>query len=643
MAAALRLYSLVRWPPGLYHDEAFNGLDALHVIDGQRPVFFEANNGREPLFIYLAALSVSVFGRSPFALRFVAAMLGTLTIPAAYATAREWLGRRVALLSALLTGITFWHLNLSRVGFRAVSLPLLAALCVWFVMRALRRNRLSDFAVAGVFLGLSMYAYLAARFLPIVLGAWIAYKLWRGQRINRQGWILLLAVALLTALPLLAYAVQHVQVFVERAAQVSIFNPAIHQGDPWGTWWRHLSKTLLMFNWRGDFIPRHNLPYRPVFDPAMGVFFLLGVGVSLHRASRQDGYGLLLIYVAVMLLPTTLAEDAPHFLRAVGVLPVLLCFPAVGVEAFWHTLQTQLSKQVAWAAIALLLGLSLSATVRDYFVAHVQSEAVYYNFEAGAAELAAEVNRFVSTSWPGESATGMIARESPGVSQRKVYLDERLWKDWASLRYLIPDTEAVELLREETAGSAPSTADRVLLVVWPYADYQSHLRLLPTASLISVREGPLERGDLEKEARLLCLLYEAAPAHSIARNLQAQFERGIELLGYEWSGSPDRRVLRLYWQARAAVDANYTVFVHWRRGDQMVAQDDAYPARGYYPTHLWRPGDTVVDDHPLFAAETPAEGDSISVGLYALQTMTRLQVLDDSGGAVADHVRIEPR
>ncbi|MBC8492791.1 MAG: hypothetical protein H8D43_03315, partial [Chloroflexi bacterium] len=82
IAAALRFWALGNTPPGLYHDEAFNGLDALGVLEGERPIFFEANNGREPLFVYLVALSVAVLGRSPGAIRIVAALLGTLTIPA---------------------------------------------------------------------------------------------------------------------------------------------------------------------------------------------------------------------------------------------------------------------------------------------------------------------------------------------------------------------------------------------------------------------------------------------------------------------------------------------------------------------------------------------------------------------------------
>ncbi|HIC92782.1 MAG TPA: hypothetical protein EYP09_00830, partial [Anaerolineae bacterium] len=115
VAAALRFYAIGRLPPGLYHDEAFNGLDALRVLEGERPIFFPANNGREPLFIYLVALSVAALGRSPGAIRIVAAVLGTLTVPAAHLMAKAMFDRRVGLATAAVTAITLWHVNLSRI------------------------------------------------------------------------------------------------------------------------------------------------------------------------------------------------------------------------------------------------------------------------------------------------------------------------------------------------------------------------------------------------------------------------------------------------------------------------------------------------------------------------------------------------
>ena len=79
LAAVLRFYRLDEWPPGPYRDEAYNALDALGVLRGQHALFFPANNGREPLFIYLVALSIALFGPTTLALRLPAAVVGALT------------------------------------------------------------------------------------------------------------------------------------------------------------------------------------------------------------------------------------------------------------------------------------------------------------------------------------------------------------------------------------------------------------------------------------------------------------------------------------------------------------------------------------------------------------------------------------
>src|SRR5512139_188743 len=98
VAATLRFVGLGQLPAGLYRDEAFYGLDAVNVLQGQYAIYFPANNGREPMFIYLLALSIGLLGRSPFAVRLPAALISLLTVPATYLMARELFNRQVGLL-----------------------------------------------------------------------------------------------------------------------------------------------------------------------------------------------------------------------------------------------------------------------------------------------------------------------------------------------------------------------------------------------------------------------------------------------------------------------------------------------------------------------------------------------------------------
>ncbi|HHN94065.1 MAG TPA: phospholipid carrier-dependent glycosyltransferase, partial [Anaerolineae bacterium] len=337
LAAALRLAEFGRLPPGLYHDEAYHGLDAATVLAGDRPLYFPANNGREPLFIYLVAGAVGVLGRSPFALRLPALFAGLLTVAATGALGNALFSRRVGVLAAAVLAVTLWHVHLSRIGFRAVLLPLFTALTLWQGARAglpHRRRAITGALLAGLFYGLTFYTYTAARFTPVALAVYAALLARRRRSLTVRAAPLLAAVAaaLLTLLPLAVYTVLHPQEVLGRPGQVFVWNAAISHGDPWGLLAHNLLATLGMFFWRGDRIWRHNVPWRPVFDPLLGLMFLLGLLVALRRARRSPAALLLIVWTAVMSLPTVLAEDAPHFLRAVGLLPLIALLPALGLD-----------------------------------------------------------------------------------------------------------------------------------------------------------------------------------------------------------------------------------------------------------------------------------------------------------------------
>ena len=48
LAFALRTYRLTEIPPGLTHDEANHGVEAMGVLDGEFRFYFPRNYGSEP-------------------------------------------------------------------------------------------------------------------------------------------------------------------------------------------------------------------------------------------------------------------------------------------------------------------------------------------------------------------------------------------------------------------------------------------------------------------------------------------------------------------------------------------------------------------------------------------------------------------
>ena len=631
-AGLLRFYALDTLPPGLYHDEAFNGLDALGVLDGRARLFFEANNGREPLFVYLLALSVGLWGRSPGALRIVSAIVGAATVPSIYWLGREMLGRRTGAIAAVLASTAVWTLNLSRVAFRAVVMVPVLTLALTLLWRGLRCRRWPAMIGAAVLYGLSFYTYLAVRFTPIALGLFFLYlALWHRELAWRGGWLLYLGLTLLVVAPLGVYWATHWQSALWRASQVSVFNPDIHRGDLWGTLLRHVWRTLGGFFYRGDFVPRHNVPLRPVFEPFAGLAFAGGLGLGLCRLRRQPAYGLILIWLGVMLVPTVLAQDAPHMLRASGVLPVLFLVPALGLATLWEALDRRGQALIAGGLVCLVLGYGALDSVHNY-ARHLRSKAVYYNFEAAATEMAVQVNRFLGSGWQG---SGIMARPTQPQEGRQVYLAPRLWRDWASVRYLCPPSEQLGVLTSGPRKGALSA--ETLLVLWPFEDNRAALEQLPTGQMISVREGAWERGDLESESRLLYILVHSQPSgDDVLQGLDLAWEKGIRLTGYDVSVETDDELsVDLLWEISGQpVALDYTAFVHVLCDGQVIGQDDRPAGTKYYSTSRWRVGDTVLDRRRV-RLDAPCAGErcELVVGLYWWQTMEHLRLLDASGHA----------
>jgi len=198
LALAVRVYLLRSLPIGLHGDEAANGLDVMDILRGQRPIFFERNNGREPLFIYLQSTLVAVLGPTPYALRLTSAIVGALTIAVLYWMVREAFAgygraaRWPALWTALFVTFAYWHINFSRIGLRAIMLPLMSCQTFGWFWRAWRCLDGSsqfpwvDLVLCGVCTGAALYTYTAARFLPVLIvvtaGAGIVLRPRTGDR-----------------------------------------------------------------------------------------------------------------------------------------------------------------------------------------------------------------------------------------------------------------------------------------------------------------------------------------------------------------------------------------------------------------------------------------------------------------------------
>jgi hypothetical protein len=322
LGAFFRFYRLTETPADPTSDHAEKLLDIYDLVNGQRPLFFPRNTGREPGQFYLTFALMKLFN---LPLRFETLKLGTaliglLAVPAVFLFGREVGGTRVGLIAAALYAISKWVVNTARMGLRFPYGPLPTALTLWLLLRYLRRGDRRDALLCGLTIGLGLHGYISFRVVPLVvpflLGAALLFdRRWRHawRRLLGDG-LLIAATALLTCLPLAHYSVQHPeQVWYRVATRASAAERTLGSTlEQLGTFARNNLNAALAFNWRGDDTVVNAVHHDPFLDIVTGAALLAGLLIAVVRIRRGDRALLwLLLPTPLLLLPSTLSLAFP--------------------------------------------------------------------------------------------------------------------------------------------------------------------------------------------------------------------------------------------------------------------------------------------------------------------------------------------
>lgn len=479
VAALLRLTELPTLPVGLHYDEAANLVLTREIVaDGYRPLFIRAYTGKEPLFFYAAAPWVAMTdGAGAWGLRLASAMVGVLTVAATFAATRGLLGRRtgtaaIALFAAGWMAVAFPHVLLSRLGFRAISQPLLQALTVATLWRGLRSGRWRWTVAAGVCLGLTGYTYLAARLFPVPLAITGVWLLARTAPAGRRGLLariaVVLGVAAVVFAPLGTYFLRHPEAFTTRISQVA--SPSLSDAL------RGIGQCLraLALPGAGDRYVRFNAPGLPVLDPVAVPLLLLGAGamVLARRRDRLESAGRLMVLVAIplMLLPSALAtgEITPSNLRMVGLYPFLAIPVGWGLyTALTLLMRFRTVRGYGLLSALLAVGLLLAGAGRTAFIySRWASSAALFRAADGEMVVAARVLDETATSAQAQAlahnaatpVTVYIASEHfrhPTVAALARHYERAKWLTGGASLVLPPEGDAVYLLPESLPAPAP--------------------------------------------------------------------------------------------------------------------------------------------------------------------------------------------
>lgn len=175
VAAFLRLYRIGTVPSGFFRDEAWNGYEAYSLLKTGKdtrgnvfPLFFSqyGDISFSSPYVYASIPFIYLFGLNETAARLPAACFGLLTVGMLYFCVKEFFGRDRALAAAFLLAVSPWHIQFSRLAFRAVTFPFFFLLAVYLLKRGLRRK--GWLPVGFAVLGATIYTYSSAMvFIPL--------------------------------------------------------------------------------------------------------------------------------------------------------------------------------------------------------------------------------------------------------------------------------------------------------------------------------------------------------------------------------------------------------------------------------------------------------------------------------------------
>jgi len=462
IASFFRLWHLNSVPPGVYPDEAINGNNAIEALKtNEYKIFYPENNGREGLFINLIALSFNIFGVHIWSLKLISALIGILTVLGLYLLAKELLRSPIiALLSAFFLSISFWHVNFSRIAFRAILVPFCLVWSFYFLYKVInamliRESHANDtnkkntllsiiyLTLSGFFFGLGFHTYIAFRVAVLILIIPLITILLKSRK-NFWQYVFWILIIIIVALPIGLYFLNNPQDFLGRAGGVSVFS----QENPLKALVLSTIKTLGMFNVAGDWNWRHNFSGSPQLLWPIGIFFLIGLIISVKKAikSKFGSHCLLITWFAVMLLPAILTyEGLPHALRSIGVIPVSYIFAGIGAYFVYQFLfefvkLNKLDKALlVLACFLILLGCGY-IQYDKYFIDWAKQPAVESAFAKNYVEIGRYLNRLPENikKYVIVNQSGVLVKGIPMPAQTVMFIENSKFK-MQNAKYLLPD------------------------------------------------------------------------------------------------------------------------------------------------------------------------------------------------------------
>ncbi len=379
-SAALRFYKLGEIPRTINGDEGWLGSIALSAIRSPYANPFALWQNFGGLYLQAINLGMLVLGPSPLSLRLMPAIAGTLAIPTLYLFARQVGGKRIAILAILLLAMSHTHINFSRtVGVGYIQDTWLVPLELYLFLSALQTQSRLRAAAGGLLLGIHFTVYLTPQIFTgmlvvfcILVLVFFRRSLPQAGRIFAVFW----GGLAIMALPEAVYAASHPADFFERLNLEGTLQSGWLTQQMQAT--GQSAAQILSDRVAHAFL---SLIYYPAIDyygsliPVLslftGVFFLIGLGISLWRTPSVNhlllnGY----FWVGPLAIGLFSIPASADSYRVLMILPAALLLSAIGLDSILNSIGADYgrNKKIYAGAVAFILICLFAFNQWTYFV-----------------------------------------------------------------------------------------------------------------------------------------------------------------------------------------------------------------------------------------------------------------------------------
>jgi hypothetical protein len=331
-------------PPGLYLDEASIGYNAWTIahygVDehgNPLPLYFQAfGEFKNPVYVYALVPLVRLLPLTATTVRLPAALFGLLTI--FFITLAAWRvsrSRWVAVLACVLAALTPWLVQESRIAFEVIGMVAALAGALWCLAGEKRSSR-AQFAGAGVFLAVAIFAYSTAR-VEVLLFTLVFIAVFARRRF--RGWWLTPSIVGvgygLFGVWFLLHPGALTEEFTLRSIAADGAPLATLIGRFAGNYVSYFNPDFLFIH--GDTNLRHNTGYAGMLAAVAAPLLLLGLVWCWRR--RREALPKFVV-LCLILGPAAAAAinnyGQPHSLRSADMLPFWLVLAVLGLDEARH-------------------------------------------------------------------------------------------------------------------------------------------------------------------------------------------------------------------------------------------------------------------------------------------------------------------